>query len=312
MLDQMELERIVDEVVRSMRKPVTPAIWADLPPIQYGGACKARTAAENTARLQQTTRCQEQLGLPGSKQEKPPDTHLPEAADPAALARMQTQTPARIGVGHAGARLCTQTLLRLRADHAAARDAVWSDVDEDIVEQLAAFPIQTCCQSKEEFITRPDLGRTFSGETLDAVRQHCVSGIDVQLIVSDGLSSTAVNVNAPRILPVIQHGLQGKGISVGTPIFVRFGRVAAQDQLAQTLHAAVVCSLIGERPGLATAESMSAYITYHAEPGMPESRRTVVSNIHKNGIPAVEAGAYLVDLIALILEQKASGVALVR
>lgn len=68
----------------------------------------------------------------------------------------------------------------------------------------------------------------------------------------------------------------------------------------------------GDRPGLATAESMSAYISYRAQPGMPESRRTVVSNIHRNGIPAVEAGAYLVDLIAHILEQKASGVALAR
>ena len=93
---------------------------------------------------------------------------------------------------------------------------------------------------------------------------------------------------------------------------MRYGRVAAQDVIAQALNAAVVCSFIGERPGLATAESMSAYISYHAQPGMPESRRTVVSNIHRNGIPAMEAGAYLVDLIAQILEQKASGVALVR
>ena len=86
--------------------------------------------------------------------------------------------------------------------------------------------------------------------------------------------------------------------------------MAAQDQIAQLLDAKVVCTFIGERPGLATAESMSAYIAYRATVGMPEARRTVVSNIHRDGIPAVEAGAYIVDLIALILEKGASGVEL--
>ena len=104
------------------------------------------------------------------------------------------------------------------------------------------------------------------------------------------------------------EGLKEKGISTGTPIFVKFGRVAAQDQISELLNAKIVCSFIGERPGLATAESMSAYISYMATVGMPEARRTVVSNIHKNGVPAVEAGAYIVDLLALILEKKASGV----
>ena len=314
MLNYTDIERVVDEVVRSMRQPdapVTPAVWAGLPPIQYGGACKARTAAENTARRQESAQFRAQHGLPPDET-RLPDAGLPDAHDSAALARMIAQTPARIGVGRAGARLRTETLLRLRADHAAARDAVWTDVDDSLVEQLALFPIRTCCQSKAEFITRPDLGRVFSEDTLTALQQHCTRGIDVQLIVSDGLSSTAVSANAPRILPIVLAGLKEKGLSTGTPVFVKYGRVAAQDHIAQALDAAVVCSFIGERPGLATAESMSAYISYRAHPGMPESRRTVVSNIHRNGIPAVEAGAYLVDLIAHILEQKASGVALAR
>ena len=68
--------------------------------------------------------------------------------------------------------------------------------------------------------------------------------------------------------------------------------------------------MIGERPGLGSAESMSAYIAYNARVGMPEARRTVVSNIHKDGINAVEAGAYIVDLIRKIYDAKASGVEL--
>jgi ethanolamine ammonia-lyase small subunit len=70
--------------------------------------------------------------------------------------------------------------------------------------------------------------------------------------------------------------------------------------------------LLGERPGLATAESMSAYIAYNAYVGMPEAKRTVVSNIHRNGTAAVEAGAYIAEVIEKVLAQKASGVDLVK
>lgn len=80
------------------------------------------------------------------------------------------------------------------------------------------------------------------------------------------------------------------------------------DVVSETLDAEVTCVLIGERPGLVTANSMSAYIAYRAKVGMPEARRTVVSNIHSGGIPAVEAGAHIAQLIKTILERKASGV----
>ena len=68
--------------------------------------------------------------------------------------------------------------------------------------------------------------------------------------------------------------------------------------------------LVGERPGLVTAESMSLYITYGAHIGIPESRRTVISNVHAQGTPPVEAGARAVETIKRMLEQKTSGVLL--
>ena len=142
------------------------------------------------------------------------------------------------------------------------------------------------------------------------IRSRCEKNVDVQIYASDGLSSTAVEANLANILPVIMDGLKAGGLKVGTPFFVRNGRVAAMDQISETLNATVTCVLLGERPGLATAESMSAYIAYKATMGMPEARRTVVSNIHSKGIPAVEAGAYIVDVIGKILESKASGVEL--
>ena len=232
--------------------------------------------------------------------------------DPDAMERMLKRTTARIGVGKAGPRLKTQTLLALRADHAQARDAVMKDVDPKILEEAGLFSVQTLCENKDTFITRPDLGRKLSPEAVQTLKERCVPNPDVQIYISDGLSSTAVEANLNKILPVITEALQSKGLKVGTPFYLRFGRVGAQEQVAETLGAKVVCVLLGERPGLATAESMSAYITYNAYVGMPESKRTVVSNIHRNGTAAVEAGAYIAEVIAKILEQKASGVDLVK
>ena len=235
---------------------------------------------------------------------------LDHVQDPDALARMMRTTTARIGVGSAGPRLKTKTLLTLRADHARARDAVMLDVDHSVLDRLGLFTVQTCCSDKNEFLTRPDLGRRLSDEGADKVKKECIMQPDVQLIVADGLSSTAINANIENVLPVLTDGLKAKGLKLGTPFFVRYGRVAAEDHIAELLGAKVVCIFVGERPGLGTAESMSAYLAYNARVGMPEARRTVVSNIHKDGITAVEAGAYLTDLIVKILERKASGVEL--
>lgn len=235
---------------------------------------------------------------------------LDHIEDREGLERMMTRTTARIGVGNCGPRLKTQTMLTLRADHAAARDAVFKNVGQELLDRLGLFTIETRCSSKDEFLTRPDLGRVFPEESLETLRAKCARDVDVQIYASDGLSSTAIEANLENILPVIMDGLKAGGLKTGTPFFVRNGRVAAMDQISETLNARVTCVLIGERPGLATAESMSAYIAYQATVGMPEARRTVVSNIHSKGIPAVEAGAYIVDVIQKILEARASGVEL--
>ena len=235
---------------------------------------------------------------------------LDHVEDREGLERMIARTPARIGVGNCGPRLKTRTMLTLRADHAAARDAVFMDVSQELLDRMNLFTVATRCMDKTQFLTRPDLGRIFPPEGLETIKSKCVHDIDVQIYVSDGLSSTAVEANLENILPIIIEGLKAKGLKVGTPFFVKNGRVAAMDQISEALNATVTCVLLGERPGLATAESMSAYIAYKATVGMPEARRTVVSNIHSRGIPAVEAGAYIVDVIQKILEAKASGVEL--
>lgn len=228
------------------------------------------------------------------------------------LEQMKRSTPARIGVGNAGPRLKTRTYLTLRADHAGARDAVFRDVDEDLLRKMGLFSVQTMCESRNEHLTRPDLGRMISDDTKRELRSKCQMSPQVQIYVADGLSSQAIDANLADILPALQDGLQDLGIQTGTPFFMKYGRVPAMDQVSELLDAEVTVVLIGERPGLATANSMSAYIAYRATVGMPEGRRTVVSNIHSGGVPAPEAGAHIAQLVKTILEARASGVDLQR
>lgn len=223
------------------------------------------------------------------------------------LLKMKEKTPARIGVWRAGPRYKTETMIRFQADHAAAQDAVFTDVSDDFIKKVNLIPIKTKCEDKDEYLTRPDLGRLIDDEGIRILKDKCMKAPQVQIYISDGLSSTAVETNAAEILPVIVQGLNNYGISVGTPFFLKYGRVAAMDQVSEILESEVTCVLIGERPGLTTAESMSAYIAYRGRIGMPEANRNLISNIHKGGTPAVEAGAYLVDLIKLMLEKKTSG-----
>ncbi len=242
-----------------------------------------------------------------SQEEKAKPT-LEHPMDPEALQRMMSKTTARIGVGKAGPRERTKTWLTLRADHALARDAVFSDVDEELIAGLNLVSVHSCCSDRTEHITRPDLGRRLNEEGKQKLLSSCSQGLDVQLIASDGLSSKAIEANLENILPVIEDGLKMRNISTGPAVFVKFGRVAVEDEISELLKPKVVCILIGERPGLGTAESMSAYICYQAYNGQPEARRTVVSNIYSGGTNAVEAGAYVAELIETIMKAKASGV----
>ena len=226
--------------------------------------------------------------------------------------RMKERTPARLGSGRAGARYKTLTMLRFRADHAAAQDAVFSQVSEDFAAKNGMQEVQTRCGSKDEYLTRPDLGRCFDEENQRKIRAAIPGTPRVQIVVGDGLSSAAITANAMDCLEAIRDGLKLKGIDPGTPIFVRYCRVGAGDAIGDVTGCELVCMLVGERPGLVTDKSMSAYITYRPRTGVSESSRTVVSNIHAQGTPAVEAGAHIAELIETILKRKVSGVGLVN
>ena len=305
MLDPRTIDAIADEIIRQMGEKAAPA-----QPSRQQARGDAAVPAAIPAALQNSGKADtgEMEDITSAAQKAVPTLQNP--ADYDALIRMKGRTSARIGVGRCGPRLLTKTLLTLRADHALARDAVFTDVDPEFLRQNNLFTVQTNCPDKNTHITRPDLGRQLSDEAVKTIREKCQKNPDVQIIVSDGLSSKAIEANVANALPAIIEGLQSRGLTVGTPFFIRFGRVAAEDAVAELLGAKVVCILIGERPGLGTAESMSAYICYDAKVGQPEARRTVVSNIHRGGISSVEAGAYIAELIKKIYDAKASGVEL--
>ena len=233
-----------------------------------------------------------------------------DAVDAEKYKKMKLRTPARLGSGRAGARYKTLTALRFRADHAAAQDAVFSQVPEDFAAKNGMPEVQTRCQSKDEYLTRPDHGRCFDEENQRKIRASIPGTPRVQIVVGDGLSSAAITANAMDCLAAIRDGLKLKGIDAGTPIFVRYCRVGAGDAIGDVTGCELVCMLVGERPGLVTDKSMSAYITYQPRTGVSESARTVVSNIHAQGTPAVEAGAHIAGLIETILRKRVSGVGL--
>lgn len=232
---------------------------------------------------------------------------VPNPEDREGYLRMKEFTSARLGVWRAGPRHNTFSQLRFRADHATAQDSVFTDVGEEYLKDNGFLCGQSACESRDEFITRPDLGRKLNAETRQLF-EKIPKNQKVLIMVGDGLSSAAIEANAADTIPAIKQGLKRYGIETGIVPFVKYCRVGAMDDIGPLTGAEVVCLLIGERPGLVTAESMSAYMAYKPSTDKPESWRNVVSNIHKGGTPAAEAGAHIADLLKRMLDEKLSGV----
>lgn len=224
------------------------------------------------------------------------------------MQQWKRETAARIGIGHVGARYPTAAYLKFLEDQARAADAVFTEVPDEVVRQLRVFEVRTRCSSKYEMLTRPDWGREFEEETLQVLRKQCRSHPDVQIYFGDGLCATSIGANIPDLFAGIRAALEADGITVGTPFFVRYCRVNTARTIGPLVGAKVTCVLIGERPGMTTSESMSAYIAYNARPEMSESEYTVVSNISRAGIVPVEAAAHIAEVIEQILKTGHSGV----
>jgi len=229
------------------------------------------------------------------------------------LATVRSRTPARLLAGRAGAAYRTPTLLDLRRDHAAARDAVWAELDMDrdlgdVARHFGLFLVQTQARDKNEYLLRPDRGRRLNSDARETIAARGTSGADLQVVIGDGLSATAVAVQVPPLLPLLKDGSKERGWSFGQPFVIRHCRVGVLNDIGEVLAPDVVVLLIGERPGLATAESLSAYMAYRPRPGATDAKRNLISNIHARGVSHADAARRILALAKQMMQAQASGV----
>jgi ethanolamine ammonia-lyase small subunit len=230
--------------------------------------------------------------------------------------RIRARTPARILVGRTGAAYRTNTQLELREAHAAARDAVRAELDlettfgADFVKQWGLFEVCTQADLKDVFLLQPDLGRQFNDASRAEVQRRCSSGNDVQIAIGDGLSVPAVAVQVPLLLPLLQAGAQARGWTVGQTFVIRHCRVGILNEIGELLSPKVEVLLIGERPGLATAESLSAYMAYQPRHSHSDADRNLISNIHARGTNPQDAAVRILNIAAQMMQVGRSGYSL--
>jgi len=231
---------------------------------------------------------------------------------PAALPELIKSTSARIGVGRSGLRPRTRSLLLFQGDHAITQDALYRDIDQKLLDEMGLFTVQTrITEGKEQYLLRPDLGRQLSDAAKKTLAERCIKQPNIQVIVGDGLSAAALEANLRMILPVMVQGFQSAGLSMGTPFHVQYCRVGVMNDIGDLLQPDVLILLIGERPGLGRAESMSAYMGYKPRGGHNDADRDVVCNIfEKGGTNPLEAGAFIVQMAQKMRQLQASGVTL--
>ena len=225
--------------------------------------------------------------------------------------RASEVTPARVFLGSAGVAPRTVDALAFRADHAVARDAVDArmEVDDGPLAPLGLFAVTTEAPDPATYLRRPDLGRRLGPAAQAVLAREGTPHADVQVVVGDGLSATAVHAQVPTLLPLLHDLVVARGWTWGRPFAVRHCRVGVMNDVGAALEPATVVLLVGERPGLGTAESLSAYLAWAPRPGCTDADRNLVSNIHERGTPVAMAAPRIVAFLEAIRAAGASGVA---
>lgn len=225
-------------------------------------------------------------------------------------------TAARIALGRAGGSLPTRELLAFSQAHAQARDAVHAPFDEDRLATelqplgLDILRLATDATNRTEYLRRPDLGRRLDTASRESLQQipHPEDGFDLAVILSDGLSAPAVIAQAPELLAGLLPRLTTEGWRVAPLAIVRHGRVAVSDEVGELLNARIALILLGERPGLGTADSLGAYFVHYPRPGRTDAERNCVSNIRPAGLPIAPAADTLHYLLTAARTKRLSGV----
>ena len=194
-----------------------------------------------------------------------------------------------------------------------ARDAVWSEWSDPFVawlETAGFIVVGSAAPDRVTYVRRPPLGRVLPAAALAEIRRRAVSTPTIQLVLSDGLSASAAEVHFATLYEGLRCHLGRLG-TLGTPVAVRNGRVAVADSIGAAVGASLLVHVIGERPGLGSADSLGCYLTWRPGPGTTDADRKCISNVRPAGLAPTEAGATIAGVCQRILERGSSGTDLV-
>src|SRR6478736_5384429 len=240
----------------------------------------------------------------------------PPALSSRSMLDLRDLTPARVGLGRAGASLPTMALLEFTLDHARARDAVHAAFDVPAMISglgglgLAAFNVSSRVRDRKDYLRRPDLGRTLDPASEQLLASRAGSPCQLAIVLGDGLSPTAVHAHAIELVRTLMARLAADRIEIGHAVVASGARVALGDEIGAILGARMIVMLIGERPGLSAPDSLGAYLTFAPRAGLTDAERNCVSNIHREGLTYDEAAFKIAWLIREGLARKTTGVAL--
>ncbi|WP_438480964.1 ethanolamine ammonia-lyase subunit EutC [Oleiharenicola lentus] len=229
---------------------------------------------------------------------------------------LQRFTAARIGRGRTGGSTLTRELLAFNADHALARDAVHAAFEiEALAATLASLGLEivslhSAAPDRATYLRRPDLGRKLGEESAKILTARASAPIDLVIIVADGLSASASHAQAKPLLTALLPKLHAAHFSLAPLCLVRFGRVGLLNEIGVTLRAQLALILLGERPGLGTADSLGAYFEFDPRAGRTDAERNCISNIRPAGLPPAEAAERIANLLIAARAQRTSGITL--
>ena len=312
-MDDAKLNAIVDAIVRELKSSgaVRPSGSNAAAPAPISSTIPSPSAIPVKPQFSNSPISGLTINLPDpTLSRSTPRVKNPKDAD--GLRALMASTTARIGVGRAGPRYSTAELLLFQGDHAVTQDALYRDVDQKLLNEFNLFTVQTkVTGGKQEYLLRPDLGRLLNDDAKRIINEKCQKNVNIQLVVGDGLSAAAIEANLRQIFPVIKQGVQTAGLTFGTPFFIKYARVGVMNDVGELIKPDVVILLIGERPGLGRAESMSAYMGYKPKYGDTDADRDVVCNIFESGgTNPLEGGAFVVQIAQKMRKNQASGVKL--
>lgn len=226
-------------------------------------------------------------------------------------------TPARIALGRTGTSLPTSPQLDFQFAHAQARDAVHLPFDHaGLSAQLSergreTLLLHSAATDRNSYLQRPDLGRKLSDTSAQSLRDYAEAhpgGVDLAIVVADGLSALAVHRHTLPFLTRLEEQMSADGWSLAPIVLVEQGRVAIGDEIGQLLGAKMLVMLIGERPGLSSPDSLGLYFTYNPKVGLTDAYRNCISNVRLEGLSYGMAAHRLLYLMREACRRQLSGV----